>query len=67
MFPRAAMPELFYQMGHLLPLTYYLEILRSILLKGTSIAFLWSQVFALSVYILTALTLSIIKFQKKLG
>lgn len=67
MFPRAAMPELFYQMGHLLPLTYYLEILRSILLKGTSIAFLWSQVFALTVYILTALTLSIIKFQKKLG
>ena len=67
MFPRAAMPELFYQMGHLLPITYYLEILRSILLKGTGIAFLWSQVFALTVYILTALTLSIIKFQKKLG
>lgn len=67
MFPRAAMPEVFYQLGHLLPLTFYLEILRGIVLKGIGLQFLWSQVFALIVYILAALTLSIVKFQKKLA
>ena len=66
MFPRAAMPELFFQIGHLLPLTFYLEILRGIILKGIGIQLLWSQAFALVVYILVALTVSIIKFQKKL-
>lgn len=66
MFPRAAMPELFYQIGHLLPLTFYLEILRGIILKGIGIQLLWSQALALVAYILAALTLSIIKFQKKL-
>lgn len=67
MFPRAAMPEVFYQLGHLLPLTFYLEILRGIVLKGIGLQFLWSQVFALIVYILAALTLSIVKFQKKIA
>ena len=67
MFPREAMPQLFYQLGHLLPLTFYLEILRGIVLKGIGINFLWSQVFALLVYIGVALSLSIVKFQKKLA
>lgn len=67
MFPRDAMPQFFYQLGHLLPLTFYLEILRGIVLKGIGINFLWSQVFALVVYILAALSLSIVKFQKKIA
>ncbi|MBP2662791.1 MAG: ybhS, partial [Firmicutes bacterium] len=64
---REAMPQLFYQLGHLLPLTFYLEILRAIVLKGIGINFLWSQVFALIVYILVALSISIMKFQKKIA
>ncbi|HWR44976.1 ABC transporter permease [Sporomusa sp.] len=67
MFPREAMPQLFYQLGHLLPLTFYLEILRGIVLKGIGINFLWSQVFALIVYIVAALSISIMKFQKKIA
>lgn len=67
MFPREAMPQFFYQLGHMLPLTFYLEILRGIMLKGISINFLWSQVLALIVYILAALSLSIVKFQKKIA
>lgn len=67
MFPREAMPELFFHLGKLLPLTFYLEILRGIVLKGIGISFLWSQVFALTVYILATLSISIIKFQKKMA
>ncbi|MDF2501554.1 MAG: ybhS [Anaerosporomusa subterranea] len=67
MFPREAMPAFFYHLGYLLPITYYLEILRGIMLKGIGINFLWSQVMALTVYILVALTISVIKFQKKIA
>lgn len=66
MFPREAMPAFFYQIGHLLPITYYLEILRGIILKGIGINFLWSQVLALTAYILAALTISVLKFKKKI-
>lgn len=67
MFPREAMPQIFYYLGELLPLTFYLEILRGIILKGIGLNLLWSQVFALVVYILAALSISIIKFQKKIA
>lgn len=67
MFPREAMPELFFQLGKLLPLTFYLEILRGIVLKGIGLGYLWSQVFSLLVYIFAALALSIMKFKKKIA
>lgn len=67
MFPRAAMPELFYAMGYLLPLTFYLEIVRGIILKGIGIQYLMSQLFALTVFIIAVLTASIMKFQKKIS
>lgn len=66
MFPRDAMPTLFYWAGNLLPLTYYLEILRGIILKGNSISLLWGQVLALVVFISATLGLSIKKFTKTL-
>jgi ABC-2 type transport system permease protein len=67
MFPREAMPALFRAVGYLLPLTYYLEIMRGIILKGVGINFLWSQVFALGAFIIAMLTASILKFQKKIA
>ena len=66
MFPRAAMPDLFFAMGYLLPLTFYLEIVRGIILKGIGINYLLSQLFALTVFTTAVLTASIMKFQKKL-
>lgn len=66
MFPRAAMPDLFFAMGYLLPLTFYLEIVRGIILKGIGINYLLSQLFALTVFTAAVLTASIMKFQKKL-
>jgi len=66
MFPRDAMPEFFKSLGYLLPLTFYLEIMRAIVLKGVGLHFLWSQVLALGTFILITLSISIIKFKKKL-
>lgn len=67
MFPREAMPFFFNLLGNLLPLTFFLEILRGIILKGIGINFLWSQVFALTVFILATLTAAVFKFTKKIA
>ncbi|MHC1759785.1 MAG: ABC transporter permease [Negativicutes bacterium] len=67
MFPREAMPEFFYQIGKVLPLTFYLQIMRSIVLKGVGIKALWPQVGALLLFISIVLTISVTKFKKKLA
>ena len=67
MFTREAMPEFFYQIGKVLPLTFYLQIMRSIVLKGVGIKALWPQVGALLIFISIVLTISVTKFKKKLG
>ena len=67
MFPREAMPEFFYQIGKVLPLTFYLQIMRSIVLKGVGIKALWPQVGALLLFISIVLTISVAKFKKKLA
>ncbi|MBP9899000.1 MAG: ABC transporter permease, partial [Gemmatimonadales bacterium] len=43
MFPREAMPEPAQWIGAALPLTYFLQVLRGILLKGVGIDALWPQ------------------------
>lgn len=67
MFPREAMPLFFYSLGYLLPLTFFLEIARGIILKGIGLNYLLGQVLALSVYIVAVLTASVLKFQKKIS
>lgn len=67
MFPRESMPLFFSWIGNLIPLTFYLQILRGIILKGIGISVLWSQVLGLTIFITVLLTLSIIKLQKKVG
>ena len=67
MFPREAMPAFFSALGYLLPVTFYLQIMRGIILKGIGISMLWGQVFALAVFIAIVLTISIKKFSKKIA
>lgn len=67
MFPREAMPTFFFGLGFLLPLTFFLEIARGIILKGIGVNYLIAQVLALSAYILAVLTASILKFQKRIS
>ncbi len=64
MFPRDAMPEAAKWIGLALPLTYYLEILRGILLKGIGFSHLWHETLILSVFAITLITFSVIRFSK---
>ena len=63
-FPRVAMPLPAQWFGLLLPLTYYLNILRGILLKGVGIAQLWRPTLALSVFATLILLISVRRFSK---
>ena len=64
MFPRAAMPLAAQWLGLLLPLTYYLEVLRGILLKDVGITMLWRQAFVLVAFAALLIALSVRRFSK---
>jgi ABC-2 type transport system permease protein len=65
-YPRAPMPGVVKAIGDLIPLTYYIRIVRGIITKGVGIAFLWSDVLALVVYGSLVMTLAAITFRKRL-
>jgi ABC-2 type transport system permease protein len=64
MFPRAAMPTIAQQLGALLPLTYFLEVLRGILLKESGLADLWPQIGLLTGFAVLFITLAVARFHK---
>ena len=64
MFPREAMPPLAQWIGLLLPLTYYLRVLRAILLKGVGTAQVWPESLALVGFALVLVALSVRRFSK---
>jgi ABC-2 type transport system permease protein len=66
MFPREAMPAFFFQISRVLPLTYFLQIARGILLKGVGIEHLRGQVLSLTVLIALFTIGSLLKFKKTL-
>jgi ABC-2 type transport system permease protein len=66
MFPRAAMPAAAQWIGLLLPLTYFLKILRGILLKGVGLEEIWPQVLALIGFAALLIALAVRRFHKTL-
>ena len=67
MFPREAMPVVIQYIGNLIPLTFYLTIIRGIVLKGIGFQYLIPQVMALLVFSVVLIALSIAKFKKKIA
>ena len=63
-FPRMAMPLPAQWLGLLLPLTYYLNVLRGILLKGVGIAELWRSTLALVGFAIVLFAVSVRRFSK---
>jgi drug efflux transport system permease protein len=64
MFPRQAMPALAQWIGAALPLTYFLTILRGVLLKGVGIGHLWPQALALVGFAVGLIAFSVLRFHK---
>ena len=63
-FPREAMPAIAQWIGLVLPVTWFLEILRGILLKGAGLAALWRPALALLLMTIVLLTVAIRRFAK---
>jgi ABC-2 type transport system permease protein len=65
-FPIGNMPTIVQYLTYLNPLRYFMEIVRGIFIKGVGISVLWPQMLILTVYGITILTLSAMRFHKKL-
>jgi ABC-2 type transport system permease protein len=66
MFPFAGMPTWAQWVGEALPLTHYLRIVRSIMLKGSSIADLQYDAAAMFALMLVAMTIAVTRFRRTL-
>jgi ABC-2 type transport system permease protein len=66
MFPREAMPDFARALGLALPLTYYLQAMRGIILKGVGLESLWPQTLALGGFAVLLFALSVQRFHKQL-
>jgi len=67
MFPIANMPRFIQYVTLLIPLRYFLVIVRGIFLKGNGLAILWPQVAMLLAFGVAILGLSALRFRKRLG
>ncbi len=66
LFPFAGMPNWAQWVGEALPLTHYLRIVRSIMLKGSTISNLHYDAAALFVLMLVAMTIAVTRFRRTL-
>lgn len=67
MFPRESMPTIMYYLGFLLPVTYFLDILRGVILRGAGFEHLWSDALALVAFGVVILGLSALRFRKHIA
>jgi ABC-2 type transport system permease protein len=65
-FPVENMPPAIAVAAHLIPLKYYLTIVRGIFLKGVGLGVLWPEAVALLAWGLAILSLAAVKFRKRL-
>lgn len=67
MFPRSEMPLAIYLVTFLLPVTYFLEILRGLVLRGADALDLTPHIVGLAICCAVILSLSLARFRKQLG
>lgn len=65
-FPLEAMPPVLQGISYLMPLRYYLVIIRALMLKDISVVALQTEIIALAVFGLGIMTLASLRFRKRL-
>ncbi|MBZ0301660.1 MAG: ABC transporter permease [Anaerolineae bacterium] len=66
LFPLAALPPLLQLLSGLIPLRYFLVIVRSVIVKGVGFEVLISQVIALIIFSIVLVGIAILRFRKSL-
>lgn len=65
-FPREAMPVFISPFSYMIPLTYFLEIIRGVILKGVGMEYLYHDVAALFIFAVAVLAIATLRFRKSL-
>lgn len=65
-FPVAAMPSILQWVSYLVPLTYFLTIVRGVIIKGVGFEDLWLQITLLTVLGLAVFTAAVLRFRKRI-
>ena len=66
-FPRETMPWIFYAIGACMPATYFITLIRAIVLRGASLAEFWSSLLVLAGMGAGLFSLCAARFSKKIG
>jgi ABC-2 type transport system permease protein len=66
-FPRETMPWIFYAIGALLPTTYFIDLMRAIILRGASFFEYWPALGILSIMAVLLFCVCSLRFRKKIG
>jgi ABC-2 type transport system permease protein len=65
-FPLEAMPPFLQWLSYLMPLRYYLVIIRSLLLKGVGLAMIQTEVIAMTLFAVGIMAAAALRFHKRL-
>ena len=65
-FPLEAMPRVLQWLSYLMPLRYYLVIIRSLLLKGVGLEMIQTDVIAMTLFAVGIMTAAALRFRKRL-
>jgi ABC-2 type transport system permease protein len=65
-FPLEAMPKVLQWFSYLMPLRYYLVIIRALLLKGVGLEMIRMEVIAMTLFAVGIMTLAALRFRKRL-
>jgi len=66
-FPRETMPWIFYAVGSLLPATYFIALMRAIILRGATLAEFSPAIAVLFCMSVGLFSLCALRFQRKMG
>jgi ABC-2 type transport system permease protein len=65
-FPLQSMPLILQWISYIIPLRYYLVIIRALLIKGVGISAIWPETLALAMFGLVIMTAASLRFRKRL-
>ena len=66
LYPRTTMPLWTQIIGDLIPMTYFVRVIRGIMTKGIGLTFLWTDTLTLFVYAAMALAIAAAISKKRL-
>jgi len=65
-FPLEAMPKVLQWVSYIIPLRYYLVIIRALLIKGVGAGAIWNEILALTLFGIAIMGAASVRFRKRL-